>query len=51
MFELKNKFRHLTIKEPKKQNIIREISSCMTEKYNGLQAISIEFVRKERKKN
>ena len=50
VFELKNKLRHLTIKEPEKQNIARPILSCKTEKCNGFQAISIEFARKERKK-
>ena len=38
------------MKEQKKQSIVREISSCITEEYNGFQTISIEFVRKERKK-
>ena len=49
VFQLKNKFRHLTMKEPKKQNIVRPISSCLTEKYNGFQTISIELARRERK--
>ena len=49
MFELKNKFRHLTMIEPKKQNIVRQISICLTEKYNGFQTISIEFAGRERK--
>ena len=34
----------------KEQKIVREILSCITEEYNGFQTISIEFVRKERKK-
>ena len=38
------------MKEQKKQSIVREISSCISEEYNGFQTISIEFVRKERKK-
>ena len=50
VFELKNKIWHLTIKEPKTQNIVRQISSCITKKYNGFHAISIEFARKESKK-
>ena len=49
VFELKNKFRHLTMIEPKKQNIVRQISICLTEKYNGFQTISIEFAGRERK--
>ena len=50
VFELKNKFRHLSMKEPKKQNIVRQLSSCLMEKYNGFQVISIEYARKQRKK-
>ena len=38
------------MKEPKKQNIIRQLSSCLIEKYNGFQVISIEFDRKQKKK-
>ena len=49
VFELKRKFRHLSMKEPKKQNIVRQISSCLSEKYNGFQVISIEYARKQRK--
>ena len=49
VFELKNKFRHLTMKELLGKKIIRDISSCITEKYNGFQTISIEFARKEKK--
>ena len=39
------------MKEPKKtpKNIVRQITSCITEKYNGFQAISIEFAKNERK--
>ena len=50
VFVLKNKFGHFTIKKTKKQNIVRQISSCITKKYNRFQAISIEFARKERKR-
>ena len=49
VFELKNKFRYLTMKDSKKQNNVRQISSSLTKKCNGFQAISIEFARKERK--
>ena len=38
------------MKEPKKQNIVRQLSSCLMEKYNGFQVISIEYARKQRKK-
>ena len=37
------------MKEPKKQNIVRQTSSCLSEKYNGFQIIFIEYARKQRK--
>ena len=39
VIELKSKFRYLTMKDQKKKKIFRKISSCLTEKYNGFQAI------------
>ena len=48
IFELKDKYRQLSMKEPKKQNIVRQLSSCLIEKYNGFQVISIEFDRKKK---
>ena len=50
VFELKDKYRQLTIKELKKQNIIRQLSSCLIEEYNGFQVILTEFDRKQKKK-
>ena len=47
IFELKDKYRQLSMKEPKKQKIVRQLSSCLIEKYNGFQVISIEFDRKQ----
>ena len=32
IFELKDKYRQLSMKEPKKQNIVRQLSSCLIEK-------------------
>ena len=49
IFELKDKYRQLSMKEPKKQNIVRQLSSCLIEKYNGFQVISTEFDRKQQK--
>ena len=50
VFELKNKFRQLFMKELKMNiYIIRQISSCIDEKYNDFQSVSTEFTRKERK--
>ena len=50
VFELRNKFRHLALKNPKKQNIVRQLSSCINEKYNGFHVISIQYSKKLRKK-
>ena len=50
VFELKNEFRQMIIKEPKKKkNFVRQLLSSISEKYSGHQTISIEYVRKERK--
>ena len=48
IFELKDKYRQLLIKEPGKQNVVRQLSSCLIEKYNGFQVISIDFDRKKK---
>ena len=46
VFELRIKFRHLALKNPKKQNIVRQLSSCINEKYNGFHLILIEYNKK-----
>ena len=38
------------MKDKTKQKIVRQLSSCLIEKYSGFQVISIEFERKKRKK-
>ena len=50
VFESKSKFFHLALKNPKKQNIVRQLSSCINEKYNGFHVISIEYSKKLRMK-
>ena len=49
VFELKNKFRQLSIKDKSKQKIVIQLSSCLTEKYSGFTVISIEYKKKQRK--
>ena len=50
VFELKDKF-HFVIKQgPEKKNIIRELSGCIIEKFNGFTVVRIEFDRKLRQK-
>ena len=41
VFELKNKFHLLELKNPK-ENIVRQLSSCINKKYNGFHVISTE---------
>ena len=50
VFELKNKFRRLAMKDKSKQKILRQLSSFLIKKYSGFGVISIEFERKQRKK-
>ena len=47
--ELKSKFRHLATKEKNQQRIIRQLSSCLTEKFNGFTVISIDYQKKQRR--
>ena len=49
VFELKNKSRHLSMKDKNQQKIVRRLSSCLIEKYNGFAIISIEYQKKQRK--
>ena len=50
VLELKKKIRHLTMKEPKKtKNIVRQISSCLTEKYNGFQLYKLNLTEEKEK--
>ena len=46
VFELKSKFRHLAMKLKNQQKIIRQLSSCLIEKYNGFTIISIDYKKK-----
>ena len=48
IFELKNKFRYITQTNTNKKNIIREISTCIIEKFNGFNIVRIDFDQKIR---
>ena len=41
-YELKDKFQYLTVKNANKNNIVREILSCIVEKFNGFRIVAIE---------
>ena len=47
--EIKNKFRHLTTKDKSQQKIVRQLSSCLIEKYSGFTIISIENQKQQGK--
>ena len=49
VFELKKKFRHLFLKKPDEQKIVKQLSSCLTEKFNGFAIIRAEYEKKVRK--
>ena len=48
LYELKKKFRHLSLKSPKKQTVVRQLSSCIHENFIGF-IITIEHGKKLRK--
>ena len=49
VYELKKNCRHLSLKKPDQQKIVKQLSSCLIEKYNGFTVIRIEYEKKERK--
>ena len=46
MFKLKNKLRHLAIKDKTQPKIVRQLSSCLIQKYNGFAIVSSEYKKK-----
>ena len=48
VYELKDKFRYLTEDTADNKKIIRELSSCINEKFNGFNIVRIEFDQKIR---
>ena len=46
--KLKDKFRYLIKQNSKKKTVLRELSSCVIEKFNGFSIIPIEFSKKLR---
>ena len=41
IFELKNKYRRLVVKNKDEQNLVRQLSSCLIEKYSGFSQIAL----------
>ena len=49
-FELKEKFRCLIKQDAERKNVIRELSSCIFEKFNSFNIVRLEFDKKLRQK-
>ena len=49
VFEQKNKYRNIFIKTPEKQNQIKELASCLSQKYNGFQVVKNSFSKQQRR--
>ena len=43
IFELQNKYSRLTVKNKNEQKIVRQLSSCLIDKYSGFTQISLEY--------
>ena len=50
VFEQKNKYRNILLKKPEKQTQIKQLASCLIQKYNGFQVIKNSFSKRERRK-
>ena len=50
VFELKEKFHCLIKQDSERKNLIRDLSGCIIEKFNGFNIVRIEFDRKLRQK-
>ena len=48
VFEQKNKYRQILIKKPEKQNQLKQLASCLIQKYSGFQVVKIAFNKKQR---
>ena len=49
IFELKNKYRRSAVKNKDAQNLVRQLSSCLIEKYSGFSQICLTYQKKQRK--
>ena len=48
VYELKDKFRYLIKQDSEKKKILRELSACVVEKFNGFNTVRAEFDKKLR---
>ena len=49
VFEQKKKYRQLLIRKPEKQNQVKQLASCLIQKYNGFQVIKSLFNKRQRR--
>ena len=49
VFEQKNKYRQLLVKKTEKQNQVKQLASCLIQKYNGFQVIKSLFNKRQRR--
>ena len=50
VYELKKKFRYLTMKKPEQQKIVKQLLSCLIEKFNGFSIVRLDYEKKVRQK-
>ena len=48
VYELMDKFRYLIKQDSKKKTVLRDLSSCIVEKFNGVNIVCVEFSKKLR---
>ena len=46
---MKNKYHGLAVKNKDEQNLVRQLSSCLIEKYSGFSQICLAYQKKQRK--
>ena len=49
VFEQKNKYRQILVKQPEKQKQVKQLASCLMQKYNGFQVVKIAFNKRQRR--
>ena len=48
VYEIKDKFRYLIKKDSQKKKVMRDLSSCITERFNGFDIVKLELDRELR---
>ena len=48
VFEQRNKYRNILLKQPEKQSQVKQLASCLSQKYNRFQVFKNSFSKRER---